>query len=115
MYRRNLGEVRVRVQLGNQNGRNGKRLGRFPLSIETRAEISVHSPVQREANQYIYYQCPGLADKLSMDDFVAERNRKQNELFAKVQPMEGAVEVVKHLVSSRLCARWVEVDNVCVA
>ena len=49
-----------------------------------------------------------------MDDVVAACNRKHNDLFAKVQPMEEAVEAVKHLVSSRLYARRVEVDNVCV-
>ncbi|GHJ90196.1 hypothetical protein NliqN6_6598 [Naganishia liquefaciens] len=53
--------------------------------------------IQHEANQYIHGHYPDLADKLSMDNFVAERNRKQDETFAKVQPMKGAVELVKHL------------------
>lgn len=58
--------------------------------------------MQREAVQYIYDHCPGLADKISIDDFLEERNKKQDELFAKVQPMEGAVEVIKHLVCDGL-------------
>jgi pseudouridine-5'-monophosphatase len=55
--------------------------------------------VQREAARYIYERCPGLEDKLSIDDFLKERNIKQNELFGSVQPMEGAVKLVRHLVS----------------
>jgi len=39
-----------------------------------------------------------LEEKLSVDDYLAERVEKQDALFRKVPPMAGAVNLVKHLV-----------------
>ncbi|KAJ9108567.1 hypothetical protein QFC19_002283 [Naganishia cerealis] len=72
-------------------------LGRYGYKYTWEIKSGVMGKVQREAVQYIYDHCPGLSEKLSIDDFLEERNRKQDELFAKVQPMEGAVEIIKHL------------------
>ncbi|KAJ9121400.1 hypothetical protein QFC24_004738 [Naganishia onofrii] len=70
---------------------------RYGYHYSWEIKSGVMGKVQREAVQYIYDHCPGLSDKLSIEDFLEERNRKQDELFAKVQPMEGAVEIIKHL------------------
>ncbi|KAJ9115931.1 hypothetical protein QFC22_005074 [Naganishia vaughanmartiniae] len=70
---------------------------RYGYHFTWEIKSGVMGKVQREAVQYIYDHCPGLSEKLSIDDFLEERNRKQDELFAKVQPMEGAVEIINHL------------------
>jgi hypothetical protein len=80
----------------------GKGLSHFSYPQLPIQSLLQNFSVQREAVQYIYDHCPGLADKISIDDFLEERNKKQDELFAKVQPMEGAVEVIKHLVCDGL-------------
>ncbi|KAI5451146.1 hypothetical protein NCC49_002022 [Naganishia albida] len=72
-------------------------LHRYGYKYTWEIKSGVMGKVQREAVQYIYDHCPGLADKLSIEDFLEERNRKQDELFAKVQPLAGAVEVIQHL------------------
>lgn len=38
-----------------------------------------------------------LQDTISIDDYIAESERLREELFKKVQPMKGAVELIIHL------------------
>lgn len=48
----------------------------------------------------MYSFFPGLEDKLSIDDYLAERVIKQEERFRRVEPMAGAFALVRHLVST---------------
>lgn len=57
--------------------------------------------VQRAAAEYLYSHFPGLEDKLSIDDYLAERASEQDRLFRQVPPMRGAVELVQGLVSQQ--------------
>lgn len=52
----------------------------------------------RESAEHIYSFFPGLEDKLSIDDYLKERQEMQEEMFRKVPPMKGAAELVKRLV-----------------
>lgn len=54
--------------------------------------------VARQAAEYLYSFFPGLEDQLPIDDYIIERNKLQKELFKKVKPMEGAVNLVRGLV-----------------
>jgi hypothetical protein len=55
--------------------------------------------VQRAAAEHIYSYFSDLPSKLSIDDYLIERNRMQDEQFRKVPLMKGALEVVRGLVS----------------
>jgi pseudouridine-5'-monophosphatase len=52
----------------------------------------------RESIEWLFGSLPGLSDHLSVDEYLRERNEKQEALFRKVDPMKGALELVKHLV-----------------
>ena len=54
--------------------------------------------MQREAAEYIYSFFPGLEKELSVDDYLVERNALQDDLFRKVLPLKGAVNLVRQLV-----------------
>lgn len=54
--------------------------------------------VQRESCEYLYSHFPGLEDKLSIDDYLAERVVMQDAAFRAVPPMRGAVALVQGLV-----------------
>ncbi|KAL7419859.1 hypothetical protein Q5752_005775 [Cryptotrichosporon argae] len=53
--------------------------------------------VQHAAAAYLYSHFPGLEDALPVDAYLAERNAMQDDLFRKVPPMAGAVELVNAL------------------
>lgn len=55
--------------------------------------------VSRAAAEYLYSHFPGLEEKLSIDEYLAERTVKQEERFRRVEPMAGAFDLVRHLVS----------------
>jgi hypothetical protein len=67
--------------------------------LDHKAERSV----QREAAEYILSHFPDIHDKISVDEYLHERNHMQEELFRKVPPMTGAVALVRGLVSQGKC------------
>ncbi|KAL7420647.1 hypothetical protein Q5752_004598 [Cryptotrichosporon argae] len=52
---------------------------------------------QRLATEYIYSQCPTLADQFPIDDYLVELNETYTREFKAVQPMRGALELVERL------------------
>lgn len=54
-------------------------------------------PVQREAAEYLFSFFPGLEDKISVDDYLAERVEMQDAEFKRVPYMRGALELVQGL------------------
>jgi hypothetical protein len=59
--------------------------------------------VQREAAEYLLSHYPDVASKMTVEEYLHERNHMQEELFRKVEPMTGAVALVRGLVSD---PRW---------
>jgi hypothetical protein len=59
-------------------------------------------PAQHAAGKHIIDSFPGLEDKLSIEDYLRERNDMQEARFRAVEPMAGAVELVSKLASHRV-------------
>lgn len=56
-------------------------------------------PAQEMAAALILAHFPHIAEELSVEDFIAESAVLREELFRKVDPMPGARELIKGLVS----------------
>lgn len=65
------------------------------------ATFTLTPTVQYEAASYLLAQFPGLEEKISVEEYLAERVEMQDALFRKVPPMRGAVALVQGLVSAR--------------
>lgn len=59
---------------------------------------------QRIAAEYILSHFPDILEKLTVEEFIAEGVQRREELFKRVEPMRGAAELVKGLVSTE--ATW---------
>lgn len=54
---------------------------------------------QRIAAEYILSHFPDILEKLTVEEFIKEGVQRREELFKRVEPMRGAAELVKGLVS----------------
>ncbi|ORX36614.1 HAD-like domain-containing protein [Kockovaella imperatae] len=72
-------------------------LARYGKTMTWEIKAGIMGKVQREAAEYIYSFFPGLENELSVDDYLVERNALQDDLFRKVLPLRGAVQLVRHL------------------
>lgn len=72
-------------------------LGRYGLEMTWDMKAGLMGKVQREAAEYLFSFFPGLEDKISVDEYLAERVDMQDAQFRKVPPMRGALQLVQGL------------------
>ncbi len=72
-------------------------LARYGLEMTWDMKAGLMGKVQREAAEYLFSFFPGLEDKISVDEYLAERVDMQDALFRQVPPMRGALALVQGL------------------
>jgi hypothetical protein len=53
-----------------------------------------------KGTEALFAHYPGIETKISVPEFMAARQEISEERFRKVEPMKGAIKLVKGLVSS---------------
>ncbi|GFZ43923.1 hypothetical protein JCM24511_01643 [Saitozyma sp. JCM 24511] len=72
-------------------------LGRYGHTMSWEVKAGIMGKVQREAAEYLLSHYPDVASKMTVEEYLHERNHMQEELFRKVEPMTGAVALVRGL------------------
>ncbi|ORY33981.1 HAD-like domain-containing protein [Naematelia encephala] len=72
-------------------------LSRYGHRMTWEIKSGLMGKTQRPATEYLFSHFPDLEGKLTIDEFLKERNEMQEALFRKVSPMKGAVSLVTGL------------------
>lgn len=60
-------------------------------------------PAARKAAESLFSHFPGLSEKVTYEKWLEERNVLQEQAFRSVEPMRGAIALVKGLVGLVAC------------